>query len=257
MRKKKQKWNPICGANGGLTKKGNFCKNIWGHTGGKLGRCRQHARLADGQPDDLTIDGLPFEETVRQKWPGIKNSHQVAFLEAYRRTGNQTRSRHVAEIGSRKCTQRWLDRDPLFREAFEDARQESADRLETVARRLATGYYRRYKFDSMGGVIADPRTGEPYYEEVFDTAMLKMLHKFVRPEDHREQIDIRTLGINISDLPDEALERLSQGEEIFSVISGLLRRLKVLEGGAVQDAEVISTNGQLALPAPSSNGDGS
>ena len=255
MRTKKQKWGLRCGDNGGLTKKGNSCRNIWDRNGGKQGRCRQHARLSDGQPKDLTVDDLPFDETIRQKWPGIKDARKVAYLEAYRRTGNKSRSRRAAGIGSNQLITRWMANDHLFYEACEEARQESADRLEMVARRLATGYYRKYKFDSMGGVITDPRTGGAYYEQVFDTGMLKMLHKFIRPEDHREQIDIRALGINISDLPDEALQRLSQGEDLFAVISDLLRRLKQLEGGIVQDSEVISTKGQLALPSASLNGD--
>lgn len=218
-----------CGDSGGINRDGTPCK-VGKKSLDKDGRCKRHP-------------------LANEMWPGIEHPKKRAFLEHFRRTGNQSRSAKAALITSTQVGN-WKERDPLFLEYFNVAKQMSADELEATARRLATGKVKQYKFAPSGAPLRHPVTGEPYYEEVFDTGMLKFLHKIVRPEAHREQIDIRMLGINLTDLPDEALERLAAGEDLFAVIGDLLRKLKTLEGSVPQEvlqAEVVEDEPK-ALP---------
>ena len=226
-----------CWLSGGMNQDGSPCRN---KAVSKDGRCKRH----EVELPDLL-------------WPDVKHPRQRAFLEHFRRRGNQARA--CKAVGTtRTRIKDWRDKDEAFAAAYEEARQMSADQLEHVARRLATGEIRQYKFDVKGQPLRHPVTGEPYYEEVYDTRMISFLHKIVRPEAHRTDINLTALGISTSDLPDEALERLIAGEDPVAIIADSLRRLRQLEEANFVVAETEDDDGEdgeyYSLPGPSSNG---
>ena len=91
----------------------------------------------------------------------LGNHKQQAFLIAFAKCGNITQAAEVSSV-SRRSHYGWVQNDPAYAEAFGDAREESADALETEARRRA---------------LADSDT------------LLIFLLKGVRPEVYRESVD--------------------------------------------------------------------
>lgn len=66
----------------------------------------------------------------------IRNPKKRAFLAAVARTGNVTVAAEIAHI-SRSAHYQWLEADPVYVEAFEDAMEQAAQRLEAEAKRRA------------------------------------------------------------------------------------------------------------------------
>lgn len=77
-------------------------------------------------------------ESVENEAPPDKITHagQRAFLKAYAETGNVKRSCFCARI-HRRTHYDWLRDDPQYAEAFEDAKEDAADKLESLAVRQA------------------------------------------------------------------------------------------------------------------------
>lgn len=65
-----------------------------------------------------------------------KKSAQAAFLVAYAECGTIRHAAKAAGIG-RRTHYEWIDADPEYAEAFEDATQEAGESLEAEARRRA------------------------------------------------------------------------------------------------------------------------
>jgi hypothetical protein len=75
-----------------------------------------------------------LDKTGRYK--KIRNPKKRAFLAAVARTGNVTISAEIADV-ARSAHYQWLEADPVYVEAFEDAMEQAAQRLEAEARRRA------------------------------------------------------------------------------------------------------------------------
>lgn len=111
---------------------------------------------------------------------GHKMTHpkKRAFLAAYAISGNVTDAAERAGI-ERKTHYRWLSKDSAYAEAFKDAEEEAADRLEAEARRRATQgvdepvFYKGYEC----GTITR-----------YSDALLMFLLKGARPEKYKERV---------------------------------------------------------------------
>ncbi len=158
------------------------------------------------------------------------NPHQRGFLAAFRETGNVRLACKAAGVG-RSSHYRWLEKDPAYREAFDQAKEDATDVLEAEAHRRAVegveeqvGWYRGVA----GGTVRR-------YSDV----LLIFLLKSLRPERYRERVDLRgsLAHIDLNLLPDELLARIAAGEDIRSVLANVA--VVALESGAAKDGEVV------------------
>lgn len=133
----------------------------------------------------------------RKKEPGLADTAGTqekrdpawkAFLTAYLRLGNVARACEASEISHDRVRRAYL-KVPEFREAFDDARQLIADRLEDALRERAVEGVERLKFDKNGDACLDPRTGLPYIEKEFSDHAAIFLLKGLRPERYRERYE--------------------------------------------------------------------
>ena len=164
------------------------------------------------QPDS---EESPFSE--------IQHPKKRAFLTAYAETGKKGLAAELAGIDRSAIYQPgWRD-DPVFQEALARAEEMAADILEDEAFRRAvegvekpTGWYR----------------GKPggYVREYSDVLLIFQL-KALRPEKYRERVEFKGLlaNLDMDRLPDEAIQRISQGENILGVLASMVR-----EGGMTQ-----------------------
>lgn len=112
---------------------------------------------------------------------------QKAFLESLRKLGNITLACESAQI-DRSTAYRRREADEAFAAAWEDALEESIDRLEAEARRRAEEGTLKpvfYQGDAVG-----------FIKEYSDTLMVLLL-KAHRPEKYRERTDITSGGEKI------------------------------------------------------------
>ena len=140
------------------------------------------------------------------------NSHQRAFLVAFRETGNVRLACEVAKVG-RSSHYRWLEEDSEYREAFDLAKEDAADVFEAEAHRRAVegvekpaGWYK--------GVAGG------YVREYSDILLIFLL-KAVRPEKYREQVEMRGVlaNIDLTKLPDHLIARIAAGENVMAVLA--------------------------------------
>lgn len=87
----------------------------------------------------------------------------------------------------------WM-RDDDYKMAFLAAKRVADDRLETVARELATGAYSR-PIVSLGKVVA--------YEPIFDTKLLLKLLEASNPERYGRKLDVTSNGHTLVKLVDK------------------------------------------------------
>ncbi len=127
----------------------------------------------------------------------------------------------VAKVG-RSSHYRWLEEHLEYREAFELAKECAADVLEAAAYRRAVtgwdepvGWYR----GEAGGMVRK-------YSDV----LLIFLLKGIRPEKYRDRMEVRGAfaNLDVSQLPDDLVHRLAQGEHPLSVLAG---RRELIEPG--------------------------
>lgn len=94
----------------------------------------------------------------------------------------------VGAVGlSRAVHYQWLHDDPVYAAAFEQSREQAADRLEQEARRRAIEGVRRKKFTRAGEPIMDTETGKQYEELEYSDTLLIFLLKGARPDTYRER----------------------------------------------------------------------
>ena len=131
----------------------------------------------------------PRRRPARQKTPdGIRQPKRRAFLGAFAQTGNVTRAAEMAGV-DRSMHYLWLS-DALYAAAFERAKDEAADHLETEARRRAVEGLRRLKFNRNGEPLKDPETGQPYVEHEYSDTLLIFLLKGARPETYKDRAEL-------------------------------------------------------------------
>ena len=130
---------------------------------------------------------------------GEKDGHQLSteawqsvFLSSFRQSGNITRSAEAAEV-TRQAVFYAHKRDPEFRALYEEAKEESIERLEDVARKRAT--------------------------ESSDNLLIFLL-KAMRPDVYREIVRNENINVNMN----ANLERLdrqltdSQIDELLAIV---------------------------------------
>lgn len=112
------------------------------------------------------------------------DTREQKFLSVLRSTCNVTEAAKSAGVG-RRTVYEWRDADPAFREQWDDAEQEAADRLEREAwRRAVDGVEKPITFQ---GQITDR-----YLE--YSDRMLELLLKAHRPEKFKERVSNEHTG---------------------------------------------------------------
>lgn len=114
-----------------------------------------------------------------------------AFLTNLAVMGNVTAAAACVQGLSRQTVYKhWLPKDEDFKEAFDEAIQESMDRLEQEARRRAVEGVTDYVV-SQGKlvIIEDPETGErvPLTKKVYSDTLMVLLLKAYRPDRFSER----------------------------------------------------------------------
>ena len=149
-------------------------------------------------------------------FPKIAHPYKRAFLAAFRETGNVCLACQAAGVG-RSSHYRWLEQDPEYREAFDQAKEDATDVLEAEAhRRAVEGVEEPVGWDKgvAGGTVRR-------YSDV----LLMFLLKGLRPERYRERVDVRGVlaHLDVSQLPDELVARLAAGENPITVLAPILQ----------------------------------
>lgn len=121
----------------------------------------------------------------------ISHAGKKSFLAAYAETGSVTVSAKAADV-DRRTHYDWLENDEEYAKAFEDAKAEAAEALETEARRRAVLGVHRMKFWQGMPILVPCNAGDegavdvgepgkpsfakPYIEhEYSDSLLLKLL----------------------------------------------------------------------------------
>ncbi len=153
-------------------------------------------------------------------FPKIAHPYKRAFLAAFRETGNVRLACEVAKVG-RSSHYRWLEEEPAYREAFDQAKLQAADVLEQEAHRRAVegveepvGWYK----GEAGGTV----------RRYSDTLLIFLL-KGVLPDRYRERVDVRGVlaHLDVSRLPDELVARLAAGENPITVLAPIVQAGKL------------------------------
>jgi len=141
-----------------------------------------------------------------RKWPRWAK----AALAVYRIGGNVTLAANKAGVDRRTIARLRLA-DPTFEEAWEEAREESADLLEIEARRRALEGWDEPVFGSGG---PGKGTEEVGVVRKYDTTLLIFLLKGERPEKYRERFDQKISGsLDLSDTIAAAHAAVTSGGE--------------------------------------------
>lgn len=148
---------------------------------------------------------------------------QARFLAAFVETANVSAAAQVARV-HRGTHYEWLKRHPVYAQAFDLAKQQAADLLEEEA-------WRR----GVEGVLepAGWYNGEPCgYVRRYSDPLLIALLKAHLPEKYGDRLAVRGswASIDLTQLPDEALLRLSRGEHPLAVLGTIAQRQ--LRGGS-------------------------
>jgi hypothetical protein len=141
-----------------------------------------------------------LDKTGRYK--KIRSPKKRAFLAAVARTGNVTISAEIADV-ARSAHYQWLEADPVYAAAFEDAMEQAAQRLEAEARRRAEEgveepvFYKGKKC----GVIRK-----------YSDTLLIFLMKGAMPDKYKERTSTELTGAGGKDLRVEFVSPEKPGE---------------------------------------------
>ncbi len=157
-------------------------------------------------------------------FPKIAHPYKRAFLAAFRETGNVCLACKAAGVG-RSSHYRWLEEEPAYREAFDQAKLQAADVLEAEAYRRAVegwvepvGWYK----GTAGGTVRR-----------YSDALLIFTLKGLLPDRYRERKDVRSVlaRLDVSQLSDELVARLAAGENPISVLAPILQQAELPRTG--------------------------
>ena len=160
---------------------------------------------------------------------------QRAFLAVYGKMGVVKRACEVAQV-ARSSHYEWMEKNPAYRRAFEEAQEDAADTLEAEVYRRAVKGVRKpigwYK-GVAGGFVRE-----------YSDLLLMFRLKALRPEKYRERVDLRgsLAHIDLTQLPDHLLARIAAGEHPFSVLAPGQggAAVPVLEAGPVEQGERVT-----------------
>jgi hypothetical protein len=181
-----------------------------------LNRLNVYRRVEGDVPAHAGHDGTQQKEENPVAEAQV-TPQQRAFLAAFRKTGNVRLACEAAKVG-RSSHYRWLSQDPAYRDAFAVAKEEAADLLEAEAFRRAVhgwdepvGWYK----GKAGGVV-----------KRYSDALLIVLLKALRPNRYKERVEMRgaLANLDLNLLPDEAIDRIANGEHVMSVLSSIVPR---------------------------------
>lgn len=134
--------------------------------------------------------------STRKKKPTKRRAWKPAFLAAYALTGNVRAAAEAAQI-NRSTAYRGRDADAKFAQAWDEATEDAADRLEQEARRRAV----------LGTEVPVYQGGKLVgTKREFSDTLLIFLLKGIRPEKYRERQHIEHEGrLILSHLSDDEL----------------------------------------------------
>ena len=114
----------------------------------------------------------------------IRSPKKRAFLTALAHTGNITKAADIADI-ARSAHYQWLEADPVYAEAYKDAMEQAAERLEAEARRRAVEGVEEPVFyqGKQCGVI-----------QRYSDALLMFLLKGAMPDKYKERTSTELTG---------------------------------------------------------------
>jgi hypothetical protein len=110
---------------------------------------------------------------------------KAVFLAAYEITARIASAARAAGV-SRRAHYYWLRDNQDYQKAFVTARAIAIARLEEEVRYRALVGPRRYRFNSKGEPIIDPRNGKPYFDREPSDVLLMLLLKALAPHKYRE-----------------------------------------------------------------------
>lgn len=198
----------------------------------------------------------------RYEWmeifPSTIPPQKRAFLIAYAETGKLRAAAEAAGYSPGIHRSPPWATDEEFQEALVRAQGIAADTLEDEATRRARDGVRRYKFDKEGRVLRNPNECDcgaprkdhlrmpdgawgphpdpmrdcsgfeaaPYYEHEYSDTLMIFLLKGLLPDKYAERREFRGLvgRVDIGGLPDEAVQRIADGEHPLAVVADMASR---------------------------------
>ncbi len=137
---------------------------------------------------------------------GITHLKKRAYLAAFAKTGTHLRAAKASRV-HRRSHYRWMEEDPAYRAAFEEAKADAADSLESEAiRRARDGWYEPvYQNGRKVGVV-----------KKFSDTLLIFTLKGLLPEKYKDRHEhtgagggpIATTAIDPATLSTETLQRI-------------------------------------------------
>ena len=212
------------------------------------------------------------QERLASAFGHIDHPHKRGFLRRYAETGKKRQSARDAGIHPDTLYSSAWRNDEEFQEAVEVARLMAGDLLEEEMLRRAIDGVARYQFNSRTGeplrhpdicdcghrrdrhveehACVDCSCSDfeaaPYVEHEYSDRLLERLAMAHLPERYAtSRLDVSSvaMSIDMSQLPDTAVERIAQGEHPHVVLASI-----IAQGG--EDAEAV----RLALPAEAVRG---
>jgi transposase-like protein len=150
--------------------------------------------------------------------PEIQDLKKRAFALAFARTGNKAQAARVAGIHPDTPYSRQWRSDQVLQAALRQAKEVAADLIEAEAYRRAvhgverpTGWYQ----GKPGAMVRE-------YSDLLTIFLLKGL----RPERYKERVEMRgaLANLDMNLLPDEAIDRIANGEPVMAVLASMVPR---------------------------------
>jgi hypothetical protein len=150
--------------------------------------------------------------------PEIQDLKKRAFVLAFARTGNKAQAARVAGIHPDTPYSRQWRNDRVLQAALRQAKEAAADLIEQEAYRRAvdgvekpTGWYQ-----------GKPAAMVREYSDLLTIFLLKGL----RPERYKERVEMRgaLANLDLNLLPDEAIDRIANGEPVMAVLASMVPR---------------------------------
>jgi hypothetical protein len=122
----------------------------------------------------------------------IRQPQKRAFLVAYAELGTVTHA--AAEAGIHRASHyEWIETDPAYADAFEDAKTAFADLLEREARRRAVDGVEEYVLHH-GRFLVDPETGKYLKKRTYSDRLMELMLKAKRPDEYKERTSTELSG---------------------------------------------------------------
>jgi hypothetical protein len=161
--------------------------------------------------------------------PEIEHPKKRLYVLAFAETGNRTQAAEIAGVGRTTPYSRDWREDLVLQAALRQAEEAAADLLEREAFRRAVegveepvGWYK----GKPGGMVRK-------YSDVLAIFLLKGL----RPDRYKDRVEMRgaLANLDLNLLPDEAIDRIANGEPVMAVLASMVPR------GALKPAQPVDT----------------